>query len=89
MSISDSKCEYGYVVYHNRSKNGNALFELLKFTKLENYIELMSGETPDGIPVRVYPGEIKVFVMKRMARSAKYSYTHYSILRKPDEVLDE
>lgn len=46
MSISDSKCEYGYVLYHNKSHDGNTLFELLQFTKLENYIEYESGETP-------------------------------------------
>ena len=65
MSISDARCEYGYVVYENKSKDGNALFELLRFTGLENYVLLDTGETPENLSVRVYPKEIKIFVFKR------------------------
>ena len=78
MSITDSKCEYGYLYYQNNSEDGT-LVEKILFKKLENYVFLPPYDDQNlELEVVVPPKESRIVIMRRTAREASYSIAYYA-----------
>ena len=58
MSVTDSKCEYGFLFYYNASTDA-VLEEKINFTKLDN-LELMAPYSGTSAKIKVSAGKSKI-----------------------------
>lgn len=70
MSVVDSKCEYGFVFYHNASSDA-VLEEKINFTELEN-LELLAPYSGSSAKIKISAGKSKIIIMKRLDRYCKF-----------------
>jgi hypothetical protein len=82
ISITDSKAEYGYIYYENKTRNEAILNETCVFNKLENYEIMHHHPNKIGnkglnnkVSVVVPPGKSEIVVLKRTERASSYSVT--------------
>ncbi|CAI2386825.1 unnamed protein product [Moneuplotes crassus] len=70
MSVTDSKCEYGFLFYYNDSKDA-VLEEKINFSALDN-LELAEPYSGTSAKIKVSAGKSKIVILKRLDRYCKY-----------------
>lgn len=92
MSVSDSKCEYGFVFFHNAASDA-VLEEKINFKSLQN-LEMMEPYSGTSAKIKVSPGKSKIIILKRTDRYCKYEVeykTRFSFGEKKylEEIYDQ
>ncbi|CAI2386441.1 unnamed protein product [Moneuplotes crassus] len=70
MSVTDSKCEYGFLFYYNDSKDA-VLEEKINFSRLDN-LELADPYSGTAAKIKVSAGKSKIVILRRTDRYCKY-----------------
>jgi hypothetical protein len=85
MSINDSKANFGYALYKNKSTD-SCLFETCKFSKLEG-CKLLPPHGGMEYKVNVGPQEEQIVLIKKTKGIASYSSSFSSGIKKSEHIL--
>ena len=86
-SVTDSKCEYGFLYYENNSSTAT-LKEYVQFTKFDN-LEIMHPYEGTDFYIEVFPNSSELVILKRTKRACQFTCQYFTNFILPEDQQKE